>query len=33
LAEAVGSNENFPYPTDTPKQFGLGIKREAQKHY
>jgi len=33
LAEADGSNENLPYPTDKPKQFGLGIKREAPKHY
>ena len=33
LAEADGCNENLPYPTDKPKQFGLGIKREAPKHY
>ena len=33
LAEADGSNEYLPYPTDKPKQFGLGIKREAPKHY
>jgi len=33
LAEADGSNENLPYPTNKPKQFGLGIKREAPKHY
>jgi len=33
LAEADGSNENLPYPTDKPKQFGLGIKREEPKHY
>ena len=33
LAEADGSNENLPYPSDKPKQFGLGIKREAPKHY
>jgi len=33
LAEADGSNENLPYPTDNPKQFGLGIKRDAPKHY
>ena len=33
LAEADGSNENLPYPTDKPKQFGLCIKREAPKHY
>ena len=33
LAEADGSNENLPYPSDKPKQFGLGIKRESPKHY
>ena len=33
LAEADGSNENLPKPTDKPKQFGLGIKREAPRHY
>ena len=33
FAEADGSNENLPYPTNKPKQFGLGIKREAPKHY
>jgi len=33
FAEADGSNENLPYPTDKPKQIGLGIKREAPKHY
>ena len=33
LAEADGSNENLPAPTDKPKQFGLGIKREAPRHY
>jgi len=33
LAEADGSNESLPYPTDKPKQFGLGIKRDAPKHY
>jgi len=33
LAEADGSNENLPTPTDKPKQFGLGINREAPKHY
>jgi len=33
LAEADGSNENLPYPTDKPKQFGLGIKRDEPKHY
>ena len=33
LAEADGSNENLPTSTDKPKQFGLGINREAPKHY
>ena len=33
LAEADGSNENLPTPTDEPKQFGLGINREEPKHY
>jgi len=33
LAEADGSNENLPEPTDKPKQFGLGIKREEPRHY
>ncbi len=33
LAEADGSNENLPYPAKKPKKFGLGIKREAPKHY
>ena len=33
LAEEDGSNENLPAPTDKPKQFGLGINREAPKHY
>ena len=33
LAEADGSNENLPEPTNKPKQFGLGIKREAPRHY
>jgi len=33
LAEADGSNENLPEPADKPKQFGLGIKREAPRHY
>ena len=33
LAKADGSNENLPTPTDKPKQFGLGIKREAPRHY
>ena len=33
LAEADGSRDNLPLPSDKPKQFGLGIKREAPKHY
>ena len=33
LAEADGSRDNLPPPADQPKQFGLGIKREAPKHY
>ena len=33
LAEADGSRDNLPPPADAPKQYGLGIKREAPKHY
>ena len=33
LAEADGSRDNLPEPSDQPKQFGLGIKRESPKHY
>ncbi len=33
LAEADGSRDNLPAPSDKPKQFGLGIKREEPKHY
>ena len=33
LAEADGSRDNLPTPTDKPKKFGLGIKREAPRHY
>ena len=33
LAEADGSRQNLPAPADKPKQFGLGIKREAPRHY
>jgi len=33
LAEADGSRDNLPPPTDAPEKFGLGIKREAPKHY
>ena len=33
LAEADGSRDNMPPPADKPEEFGLGIKREAPKHY
>ena len=33
LAEADGSRDNLPPEAEAPKQFGLGIKREAPKHY
>ena len=33
LAEADGSRDNLPEPSTQPKKFGLGIKREAPKHY
>jgi len=33
LAEADGSRDNLPPPSEAPKKFGLGIKREAPKHY
>jgi len=33
LAEADGSRDNLPPESDAPEQFGLGIKREAPKHY
>ena len=33
LAEADGSRDNLPPPSDAPEKFGLGIKREAPKHY
>ena len=33
LAEADGSRDNMPPPADAPKKFGLGIEREAPKHY
>jgi len=33
LAEADGSRDNLPAPANAPKKFGLGIKREAPKHY
>ena len=33
LAEADGSRDNLPPESDAPEQFGMGIKREAPKHY
>jgi len=33
LAEADESRDNLPLPSNKPKQFGLGIKRESPKHY
>jgi hypothetical protein len=33
LAEADGSRDNLPPEADEPERFGLGIKREAPKHY
>ena len=33
LAEADGSGDNLPPPADAPEKYGLGIKREAPKHY
>ena len=33
LAEADGSRDNLPAPSNKPKQFGLGIKREQPRHY
>jgi len=33
LAEADGSRQNLPAPANKPKKFGLGIKREAPRHY
>ena len=33
LAKADGSRDNLPSPSNKPKQFGLGIKREQPKHY
>ena len=33
LAEADGSRDNMPPEADAPEKFGLGIKREAPKHY
>jgi hypothetical protein len=31
--DADGSRENLPPPADKPAKFGLGIKREAPRHY
>lgn len=33
LSVADGSMNNLPPPADAPKQFGLGIKRDAPKNY
>ncbi|MDP7426463.1 MAG: hypothetical protein QF394_13750, partial [Rhodospirillales bacterium] len=33
ITKADGSRENLPEPADRPEQFGLGIKREAPRHY
>ena len=33
LAEADGSRDNLPPPADAPEKYGMGIKREAPKHY
>jgi len=33
IAEADGSRDNLPPPANAPEKFGLGIKREAPKHY
>ena len=33
LGEADGSRDNLPAPTDKQEQYGLGIKREASRHY
>ncbi|MAH53995.1 MAG: adenylyl-sulfate reductase [Candidatus Pelagibacter sp.] len=33
LSEADGSRDNLPLPSNKPKEFGLGIKREAPRHY
>jgi hypothetical protein len=33
IAEADGSMDNLPPPSDAPATFGLGIKREAPRHY
>lgn len=33
VSEANGFRDNLPPPADKPAQFGLGIKREAPRHY
>ena len=33
LGEADGSRDNLPVPSDKQEQYGLGIKREAPRHY
>ncbi len=33
VSEADGSRQNLPPPADKPAKFGLGIKREAPRHY
>lgn len=33
ISEADGSRQNLPPPADRPEQFGLGIRREAPRHY
>lgn len=33
IAEADGSNDNLPPPSDAPAIMGLGIKREPPRHY
>lgn len=33
VSEADGSRQNLPPPADQPARFGLGIKREAPRHY
>ena len=33
LGEADGSRDNLPVPSDKQEKYGLGIKREAPRHY
>ena len=33
VADADGSRNNLPLPSDQPAKFGLGIKRERPRHY